>query len=488
MKKIIIVILLLALGAAGIAVQHYATDGRKTNATQQAAPGKKILFYRHPMNPSITSDRPAKDEMGMDYTPVYADGQEQGAPDGAVTISPAVVNNMGVRIAAVERSPLPRRIETVGYVGYDEERAHHVHVRTEGWVERLYVKFAGARVRAGDPLFDLYAPKLVNAQQEYLQALSTGNKFLATASRERLRALGVSAAQIDALEKSRRVEQLVKVYARQDGVVRDLNIREGMFIEPPTEAISLADISAVWVLADVFEGQVGWVAPGQVAEVRPAYQPGKAWKGRVDYIYPGLDPVTRTLKVRLRFDNPGEILKPNMYGAVTIFADMRQGVVHIPREALIRDGREERVILALGDGKFAPRAVRAGAESGERVEILQGLEEGEQVVSSGQFLIDSESNLKAGFTRMTPVASEPMQEIKKAAQGEGVVNTVDDKKINISHGPIEALNWPPMTMDFQLTDPALAQGVKVGDNVQFEFHEGEGGRYVVTKINPKAAP
>lgn len=408
MKKYLMILLALLIGAlAGAAVQHYATDGSKMNAGQQAASGKKILFYRHPMNPSITSDQPAKDEMGMDYTPVYADGQDQGADENAVTIAPAVVNNMGVRTASVERLPLPRRIETVGYVGYDEERVQHVHVRSEGWVEQLHVKFAGARVRAGDALFDMYAPKLVNAQQEYLQALNTGNKFLAGASRERLRALGMVDAQIIALEKSRRAERLVKVYARQDGVVNALNIRAGMYVEPVMEALSIADISGVWLLADVFEQQAGWVQAGQQAQVRLSYLPGRARQGVVDYVYPNLDPITRTLKVRLRFENPEELLKPAMHADVTIFAGEKRDALSIPREALIRSGREERVIVALGVGRFAPRTVRAGVESGERVEILEGLQEGEQIVTSSQFLIDSESNLKAALTRMTPVEAAP---------------------------------------------------------------------------------
>lgn len=490
MKKNITVILLLAIGAAaGIAVQHYATDGSKMNATSQAESGKKILFYRHPMNPSITSDKPAKDEMDMDYTPVYADGQEQGAQDGAITISPTVVNNMGVRTARVEQGALARRIDSVGYIGYDEERVHHVHLRTEGWVERLNVKFVGARVKQGELLFELYSPKLVTAQEEYLQALETGNKGLINASRTRLRALGVADEQIAKLGQARKVDQLVKSYAHQDGVVRDLNIREGMFVEPATEAVSLVDLSSVWVLADIFEQQAEWVQVGQQAEVRLSYLPGKVWKGVVDYIYPSLDPTTRTLKVRLQFANPEEMLKPNMYADITIFAGEKPGALSVPREALIRTGQEQRVIMALGDGRFAPRAVRPGMESGERVEITEGLKEGEQVVVSGQFLIDSESNLTASLTRMTPVDTQAAQQsAEKIARGVGVVNAVADDKVNISHGPIAVLNWPAMTMDFKWTDPAQAAGIKPGDSVEFEFKEGAGGQYRVTKITPKAAP
>ncbi len=498
MKRPLLVIIALMLGVlGGIAVQRYWLGMQDMDMrAAPAGPHKEILYYRNPMTPTITSDKPKKDSMGMDYIPVYADGAENKAggnatDDASVTISPAVVNNMGVRTAPVERGPLARRIDTVAYVGYDEDKLHHVHIRTEGWVENLLVKFAGAHVKNGDLLFELYAPKLVNAQEEYVQALNTGNKFLLPASRARLRALGVPDDLIDRLTQTRKVEQRVKTFADQDGVVQNLNIREGMFIEPATEALSLVDLSSVWVMADIFEQQLAWVAPGQQAEMRMAAMPDKVWKGQVDYIYPSLDSATRTLKVRLRFANPDELLKPNMFADVTIFAGAKDNTLSIPREALIRTGTGQRVILALGAGKFAPREVKSGIESGERIEIHEGLTQGEQVVVSGQFLIDSESSIKASFTRMMPALTatrDTPATIEKIAQGTGVVKAVDASKVNISHGPIEALQWPSMTMDFRWADPAQAAGIKPGDTVQFEFREDAGGRYIITKITPKAAP
>ncbi len=502
MKQPLLIVVVLMLGVlGGIGVQRYWLDMQGMD--MRAAPAgqnKEILYYRNPMTPTITSDKPKKDSMGMDYIPVYADGAENkgggnAADDVAtVTVSPTVVNNMGVRTAPVERGPLARRIDTVAYVGYDEDKLRHVHIRTEGWVENLLVKFVGARVEKGDLLFELYAPKLVNAQEEYVQALNTGNKFLLPASRARLRALGVPDDLIDRLAQTRKVEQRVKTFADQDGVVQELNIREGMFIDPATEAMSLVDLSGVWVMADVFEQQLAWVEPGQQAEMRLAAMPGRIWKGQVDYIYPSLDPTTRTLKARLRFANPGELLKPNMFADVTIFAGAKDAALSIPREALIRTGAGQRVILALGDGKFAPREVKAGIEAGERIEITDGLKEGEKVVISGQFLIDSESSVQASLTRMTPAITPELTEdaapatTEKIAQGTGVVKAVDASKVNISHGPIEALRWPPMTMDFRWGDPAQAAGIKPGDAVEFEFHEGEGGQYIITRIVPKAAP
>ncbi|MEO5573116.1 MAG: efflux RND transporter periplasmic adaptor subunit [Gammaproteobacteria bacterium] len=498
MKNFLGVLVVLALGVlVGIAMQRYWFDmpGMNSVTPTPVHADKKVLYYRHPMTPSITSERPLKDSMGMDYVPVYADetaNTAQASGSATVTISPAVVNNMGVRTATAQRVPLARRINSVGYVGYDEDRLHHVHLRTEGWVENLAVKFAGARVKAGDLLFELYSPKLVNAQEEYVQALSTGNKFLLSASRGRLRALGVPDDLIGRLEKTRQVEQRVKSFAHSDGVVKELNIREGMFIDPATEAMSLVDLSSVWVMADIFEQQAQWAELGQQAEMRIASMPGKVWQGQVDYIYPSLDPVTRTLKLRLRFDNPDELLKPNMYADVIIADAAKQGTLSIPREAVISTGDGQRVIIALGAGKFVPRTIKSGIEAGERIEITDGLSEGESVVVSGQFLIDSESSLKAGLDRLTSVTQTTPSPVSgttnpvQTAIGTGIVKAVDNTKLNISHGPITSLNWPAMTMDFQLANPRLADGITAGMRIEFEFSQNKVGAYVIRKLTPIA--
>lgn len=395
--------LLIAGVLIGIAFQNYVAPPAATPAMKGTQAEKKILFYRHPMNPAITADKPLQDEMGMDYIPEYAD---EAAPAtmteaGAVSIAPQMTQNMGVRTARVEHGALKRIIDTVGYVSVDENNIRRVQVRTEGWVENLRVNFVGQQVRKDDLLFELYAPKLVNAQQEYLAMLAMDNAPLQQAARQRLAALGVGEKQIAALEKTRRVSRLTGVYAQEDGVVQTLVIRPGAYVESATEAVVLADLSSVWVLADVFGQDAGQVHPGAEAAVNFAAIPGKIWQGSVDYIYPGIDSATRTLKVRLRFDNPAALLKPNMYASVRIGTGTPRDVLSIPREALIQTGDGARVIVALGDGKFLPRAVRAGMESGERVEIVEGLQEGEQVVTSGQFLIDSEASLRAGLQRLS---------------------------------------------------------------------------------------
>jgi len=448
---------------------------------------KKILYWVAPMDPNYRRDEPGKSPMGMDLVPVYDEGSSL-----SVKISPVVENNMGVRTAVAEYNKLWRRVETVGYVDYDENRIAHIHLRTKGWIEKLLVKSEGERVKKGQLLFEVYSPELVNAQEEYLQALGTGSRRLIPASKERLLALGISEKQIANLKKKRRVEQYVQVYAPQSGIIDKLNVREGMFVMPSKEVLSLADLSSVWLLAEVFEKQADWIKVGQGADVKLSYLPGRTWEGEVEYIYPSLNPKTRTLKVRLRFDNVDESLKPNMFANVTIYSGPKSEIIVIPREALIRTGSDDRVILSMGKGRFQPRNVVAGIESGDWVEIASGLEEGDVVVTSGQFLIDSEASLKASLKRMTPKKEADMQEMSSfdemskaddAIKGTGMIQAVmaDKNKINMSHDPIPALKWPEMTMDFDVANIIDLSGFKPGDKVMFELKNRD-GNYVITSI------
>ncbi|MCW8853531.1 MAG: efflux RND transporter periplasmic adaptor subunit [Gammaproteobacteria bacterium] len=373
----------------------------KVEAKESVKKQKKILYWVAPMDANYRRDEPGKSPMGMDLVPVYDEADDQTAEDGPVVrISPAVINNMGVRTAKIERGPLWRRIDTVASVDYDESRVSHIHLRTDGWIENLNVRSEGERIKKGDRLFNVYSPTLVNAMEEYVQSLISNNRRLINASRDRLGSLGVSDQQIKLLEKNRKVPQSVSIYAQQDGVVVSLKVREGMYVKPETEVMRLADLSRVWLLAEVFETQVDWVELGQSADVSLSYLPGRQWEGKVEYIYPTLDAKTRTLKVRLQFENPDEALKPNMYAHVSIYGGAKKDILSMPREALIRTGQEQRVILDLGDGRFAPRKVKAGIESGDWVEIIEGLNEADVVVVSGQFLIDSEASLKASLIRM----------------------------------------------------------------------------------------
>jgi Cu(I)/Ag(I) efflux system membrane fusion protein len=368
------------------------------HTTAPAETEREILYWVAPMDPNYRRDEPGKSPMGMDLVPVYAD--EVASQPGVVSIDPTLVNNLGVRTAAAERGTLPRRIETVGYIGYDEDTLQHVHTRVDGWIESLVAKATGDPVKKGQLLFELYSPTLVSAQREYLAALASNNEGLHSASRDRLAALGLTNRAIERLDRERKVSQRVRVYADSDGVIAQLGVREGMFVTPATEVMSIAQLDQVWVVAEVFERQSAWVEPGQRALVELDYLPGLSLDSTVDYVNPELDPKTRTLKVRLRFDNEGARLLPNMFARVIIEGHPISNIVHVPREAVVRGGSSNRVVIDIGDGMFESRKVLVGIESGDRVAIRSGLAEGERVVVSGQFLIDSESNIDSALERL----------------------------------------------------------------------------------------
>lgn len=353
--------------------------------------------YVCPMHPEILSKNPGETcpICGMDLVLVEAGGE-----GGIVTISAETMNALGVRTEPVSRRNIYRRVDTVGYIAENENNMRSVALRTEGWIERLVVKVQGDYVKKGDLLFEVYSPILVNAQEEYVQAIELGNPSLIKASEERLVALGVSRQQIDAIRSSRKASQLVAIYAPQNGYVAELNAREGMQVMPSTPIINLVDLSSVWLLVDVFERQADWVKIGQKAQASLPFMPGKSWKGTVEYVYPSIDAKTRSLKVRLRFDNPDNDLKPNMYADVRILANPKKDVLAIPRESVIRTGTEERVIIAMGEGRFVPMPVRTGVETDDHIEVVSGLNEGDEVVVSSQFMIDSEASQKAAMMKM----------------------------------------------------------------------------------------
>jgi Cu(I)/Ag(I) efflux system membrane fusion protein len=396
-KTIPVILAILAALLVGWLLGRESTPSMHQETSADSG-DREILYWVAPMDANYRRDEPGKSPMGMDLVPVYAD--EKASQPGVVSIDPTMVANLGVRIAVAQRGTLPRRVETVGYVGYDEDTLQHLHTRVEGWIENLAATAAGDPVSKGQLLFELYSPTLVNAQQEFLAALASSNASLVAASRDRLRALGISVADINRLEKDREVSQRIRIFAESDGVIAQLGVREGMFVTPATEIMSIAALDKVWILAEVFERQSAWVEPGRPATVELDYLPGMRLSGTVDYVNPELDPKTRTLKVRLRFENNGARLLPNMFARVVIEGSPISNIVHVPREAVVRGGGSSRVVVDLGDGVFESREVLVGIESGERVAIRRGLREGERVVVSAQFLIDSESNVGVALERL----------------------------------------------------------------------------------------
>ena len=445
---------------------------------------REILYWVAPMDPDYRRDEPGKSPMGMDLVPVYADEASRGIDDGAVRIGPIVEHNLGVRTSKAERRSLWRKVEATGYIGYDESRLSQINVRTEGWVQRLLVDTEGERVTKGQLLLEFYSPELVNAQKEYIQAKRRDEGRLASAARNKLVALGMGASDIERLDSSGKVSETVQVLAPQDGIITRLNVQEGIFIKPATEVMSLADLSSVWLQAGVFESQAEWVTEGQSAEARLIYMPGEVFSGRVDYVYPVLDPVTRTLQVRLRFSNPDERMKPNMYARVTIFGKSHPGALSIPREALIRGARFDRVVVSLGDGTYVVREVISGIESGDWVEIKSGIKPGDEVVTSSQFLIDSEASMAGSIQRLDSSGMMGRDSDGGVVFGSGIVKAIDTsaRKIRVSHGPIEDLGWAAMTMEFDALPGVDLDSIHIGQNIRFSLLPSEVGDYEISII------
>lgn len=375
----------------------------------------KPLFYRNPMNPAITSPVPAKDEMGMDYIPVYPEvNSGSKAPAGTVRIDPTIVQDMGVRTAAVKRATLSRNIRTIGRVTYDEERVARLHPKYDGWVEKLFINKTGDRIKKGSTLLSIYSPQLVSTQEEYLLALDNAEKSkdspfadvrdgaasLLRSSKERLQLLDVPARQIEQLTAEHKVMKGTNMNSPFDGIVMNIGAREGERITPQTELYMIADLSRIWVLVDIYEDDIPWVFKGDAAKMEVAGIPGQVFTGNVAYIYPYLEAKTRTIKVRMEFDNPGLALKPEMFANVDIQSNKKVDAIVVPSEAIVRTGTQEQVFIQRSPGQFEPRNVTMGVTSNGQTQVVSGLKPGEIVVTSSQFLLDSESKLKEATAKM----------------------------------------------------------------------------------------
>jgi len=493
--------LVLGIGfVAGVALTFFSMPAHEAVATS-SSDEKKPLYWVAPMDANYRRDKPGKSPMGMDLVPVY----ENGADDvpGTVRISPEVVNNLGVRIKEVVSIRLRSDISTVGYVRYNEENLIHLHPRVEGWIEELFVDAAGDPVTKGQPIYSIYSPTLVNAQEELLLALDRKNQRLIQASLDRLRSLQLDEESINALMEDRNVKQRIVIKSPQSGVIDNLNIREGFFIRPDTTLMSIGALDDVWVDAEVFERQAGLVSEGDRVSMTLDYLPGRTWEGLVDYVYPTLNAETRTAKVRLRFDNRDFALKPNMFVQVEIFTARDKPVVAVPREAVIRTGHMNRVVLSEGNGRFRSVEVKTGHSDRTNIEVLEGVDKGDLVVVSAHFLIDSESAKSADFARMDGASmvdhssmNDGMVESNQSlddetqrpeAEVEGMINTIDDDSriINISRGPIAKWNRGPATMDFMVADDIDLSLISSGDQIQFVFVI-DAGDFVVTQIKSPA--
>ena len=470
-----LLLLVLASGVGGgIAAERLVFA--VPSASEQEGP--RVLYWVAPMDPNFRRDGPGLSPMGMELVPVYEGDEPTGDP-AEVALSPEEINAIGVRTAVARVETLAPRIETVGFVGYDEHRTSHVHMRTEGWIEDLRVRAIGDRVSEGDLLFEIYAPEIVIAISQYRRGLRQNDRFEIDVALGQMRNFGVSERQIEELSSDPEATDRLRVYAPQDGIVVDLPAADGMYLRPETRAMTLTDLSSVWLLADVFERDIGRLSPEMRSEARLDHLPGRVFDGVVDYINPELDARTRTLPVRLRFDNEDGLLRPNMFAEVRLLGGDGREAVTVPAEAVIRTGRAERVVLALPDGRFRPRLVTTGLLQDGRIEIVQGLGAGERVVASAQFLIDSESSLSAGFLRMAPTDADPA-----AGVGELIALDLPSRVTTIAHEPVEALDWPAMATDFTVSADVALERLALGTHVRFEAVRGADGLLSLTDLRP----
>jgi membrane fusion protein, copper/silver efflux system len=377
--------------------------------------GKIIKYWTAPMDPTYIRNEPGKSPMGMDLVPVYEEEGEDKEPASTIRIDPVTMQNMGVRLGRVQQKTLIKYIRTVGNITFDETKIFTVNTKFNGWIEKLYVNFVGEDVKKGQPLFDIYSPELVTAQEEYLLALEQYSKLgnssyprirdsarrLLDASRTRLHYWDLTDRQIKQIDKTRKVRKTLTIYSPASGVVTKKIAFKGHYVKEGAHQYEIVNLSTVWVDVDVYEYELPWVQKEMAADMELSYIPGKRFKGTVLFIYPFLDPKTRTAKLRLAFPNPGYQLKPGMYADIYLKSVIAEDSLVIPQEAVIDSGVRKIVFVALGKGKFQPREIKAGLEGNENeFEVLEGLSEGEEIVLSAQFMLDSESRLREAIQKM----------------------------------------------------------------------------------------
>ena len=478
LKLVALLVLGAALGAGSVWVFFERPGQDPTAAMPAAGPESQgerpVLYWYDPMVPDQHFDKPGKSPfMDMDLVPRYADEAAQGA----VAIDPRVVQNLGVRTATAERGQLWRRIDTVGYVRADDNRVQFLQSRVNGWIEALHVHALNDPVQRGQLVAEVYSPDLYTAQEEFLLALKhPEDPRWIDAARQKLRFLGLAPAQIAALENSGKAMRRVSYHAPASGIVSRIAVHPGAAVSAGMPLLEITDLSKVWVTAEVMESQADWIAPGRPVEISVDSLPGEVFEGTVEYRYPVVNAGTRTHPVRIVLANPGLRLKPGMFAKVTLFGGRGEEAVLVPSEAIIATGKRSLVLVAEGEGRFRPVEVRVGMESSGQTAVLEGLAGGEQVVTSGQFLIESEANLKGVLNRMQPLGS-------RVHTGRGRITGVDARTgfLEMDHEPIPSLDWPSMTMEFTVKDRAILEGLKAGQPVEFDLVK-EDGDFPVTAI------
>lgn len=489
--------LVLAAGAGYWAAQRQDTSSSAVLPSEgqdqagKAVPeknGRKILYYRNPMGLPDTSPVPKKDSMGMDYIAVYEDDRPDDS--GVVVVSPVRIQTLGVKTATVELGIVDAVVRASGRVEIDERTQVVVAPRFEGWVERLHVNAVGDPVRKGQALFTAYSPELQSIGEELriseqLVRQSAGQDPVANESARRL--VEATKARLRNLEVAGQARARQVFHALASGVVLEKRVIEGGRFKPGDILFRIADLSTVWIIADVHERDLARVQVGQSAQITLEAFPGRDFEARVAYLYPTLDTPTRSTRVRLELDNTDGLLRSGMFAEVVLSVGATKTKVVAPASAIIDDGERQVVLLALGEGRFKPQPVRLGQRGRSLVEVLEGVKAGDRVVVSANFLIDSESQIKAALSNLMEADTQE-QTSTPGYETDGTLEAIDAEadSLTVTHSEIPALGWPAMTMDFTVADRRMLQGITPGMAVRLVFRAGEPGEYIVTDITPLA--
>lgn len=465
----------LVAGAGGYGIAHLTGGpGGSATAGVSDANGRKPLYWYDPMKPDQHFDKPGKSPfMDMQLIPKYAD--EAGGEAPGVRIDPAAAQSLGLRSVAVRRGELASQLAATGTIDFNQRDVAVVQARSGGFVQRVYALAPGDVIGAGAPLADLLVPEWAGAQAEYLAVRRTGNAALAQAARQRLALLGMPPGTIAAVERSGRPHNVVTISTPTGGVIKTLGVRAGMTVAAGQTLAEVNGLGTIWLNAAVPEAIAGPLRPGQATTATLAAYPGETFTGRVSAILPDVQPDSRTLTVRIELPNRGGRLKPGMFATVS-FGGSAQPALLVPSEALIRTGKRTLVMLALANGRYQPAEVQTGREAGGDTEILAGLAEGEKIVASGQFLIDSEASLSGVRARPIGGSAAPAKAPAAALyETTGRIEQITGSSVTLSHEPVPAIGWPAMTMTFALPDPSVARGFKAGDRVRFGFDQPPAG-------------
>ncbi|CAN7656004.1 efflux RND transporter periplasmic adaptor subunit [Phenylobacterium sp. LjRoot225] len=474
----------LVAGAAGYGLGHLGKSPAPAPSTSAA--GRKVLYWYDPMVPAQHFDKPGKSPfMDMQLVPRYADEGPSAA--SGVQIDPARLQSLGVRYATVERTDFADELTAPGVLEFNQRDVAIVQARANGFVQRVYGRAPGDVVRAGAPIADLLVPSWGGAQAEFLAVRRTGDPALEAAARLRLRLLGMPEGLIEAVARRGQAQTVITFTSPIGGAIQTLDVRQGMAVNMGQTLAQVSGLGTVWLTAAVPEAQSGQVRIGAPARIDLAAFPGEAFTGRIAAVLPAAQAESRTLQVRVELSNRGGRLRPGMYGTAHL-GGTAHPALSVPSEAVIRTGKRAIVMVAGPGGRFQPVEVQLGREDGARTEILAGLSEGQKVVASGQFLIDSEASL-AGLQAQavgTAPATPPPQPRAALYETRGRIESLTADSITLSHEPVPAIGWPAMTMTFKLGSPALAKGAKVGDRVAFGFEQKPDGP-VVQRLAPTGA-